>query len=1332
MNKKQYAVFSFLSIFLFTTVVLAQEPSYDPVAEWNGPHFHVINGTGQYELNNVDDPVIDIPFENPFAVAVWNDGSDYISYVVDSFNDRVQFFATNISALSEALDYAAVPGAGEFGGDDIYFTNGGIVPGSEVITIDGVVYTRVNSLAGYSAGDEVYTITYSGVPLTGGYAVLPAGTGLTAANVVQVEYAYSSVPATAGTGDIDYLLASAAIGGATIGDPFGITEIIPNTASHPSSFENIVAIAINDNSLGGTVQDIYLLDAGDATEKLMTYQAANDATTFEWVSTYDGPLSNPLDVDFEESSVNVLESPVITDFTGAGNPPSLAAVDVTNNCLVTNHTYQIDVVTPTAAGSGDLVGGVISFTDNTTGKIIGYYTFAAGGPPYTITDIPGLSLSITCTGGNEDLIAADLASFTTTGGTSAAINDFIFICDSGNDRIKVIKGGDNGEPATNGTNSDFFAGTSRQDEYWLSDGTTPSQTFISASRAEEGTFTLYTGDYTAAQATWTEWTRVDNFFSSTPSSNHYTYDYDSQIITLGDGVFGAIPALGDYVITVYDESIDVLDYGMTGSGTGNFDMPSGIVARYNASHGWFDVYVADTDNNRIVKLKFYPGTLSNQGSATMQWVTSWNYGSSTSDLLDSPTDLAIIEDNQATGTDQKVYLFVCDTGNDRIVVYRDAEAEDNGGGGSDSPTFSNVIGGTGTSMGQFTNPRGVSVVANVDNIDVYVTDNTRGWVTKFEEGTTPTIDIDYSNLATSGYPPNASYNFEAVGSAFATNAPDGAYIIFYYSAQEDDPSPTLCSSTQVSPDDNTFGWTFSASPGGIPADGTYYLYAWLYNTSGIKIAEDNSASTETLIIDSELSQGLSIFDPLDDDRYLYLQNGAERTINFTIDYPDSIVAANFAGTFTPSLMEILSIEIGPAWQSLQQSQTIFVSSYNNTLGRFEINTSVLGSNTGLFQSGNHVVAAATIRAKTTAINTAIRVKNDSLVIATGGITDINGEQVSSIDLRSLYLRAAYLGDISGDTTGSAGSVPNLVPLPDGKIGFNDLVAFTMGWNGVNGQRDPISDLGPVSGTVPNLIALPDGKWNVYDLVAFTQMFNWYMGQGFASFAQDGMLGGQIPAVIDPDMSINNGEITLSLKANGITDLMSAHLTIKFAESELTLSEVEEGEFLAGNSQTFFEDIHNPGEVQIFQSRLDGSEPSVSGTGVLAELRFSTESDEIPVFNIRFDFRDKDGKVIESGSFNYNGQEIPKSFKLGQNYPNPFNPETAINFELPIAAKVTINVYNIKGERVAVVLNEWMGAGQHTIVWNGKDSRNEIVSSGIYFYEMQTEKFKSVKKMIMLK
>lgn len=91
---------------------------------------------------------------------------------------------------------------------------------------------------------------------------------------------------------------------------------------------------------------------------------------------------------------------------------------------------------------------------------------------------------------------------------------------------------------------------------------------------------------------------------------------------------------------------------------------------------------------------------------------------------------------------------------------------------------------------------------------------------------------------------------------------------------------------------------------------------------------------------------------------------------------------------------------------------------------------------------------------------------------------------------------------------------------------------------------------------------------------------------------------------------------------------------------------------------------------------------------------------------------------------------PKTFALGQNFPNPFNPETTIDFQVPRAAFVRIRILNILGQNIKTLVSQNFEPGHYHFSWNGKNDSGQKVGSGIYFYLMESENFRDLKKMIL--
>jgi hypothetical protein len=89
--------------------------------------------------------------------------------------------------------------------------------------------------------------------------------------------------------------------------------------------------------------------------------------------------------------------------------------------------------------------------------------------------------------------------------------------------------------------------------------------------------------------------------------------------------------------------------------------------------------------------------------------------------------------------------------------------------------------------------------------------------------------------------------------------------------------------------------------------------------------------------------------------------------------------------------------------------------------------------------------------------------------------------------------------------------------------------------------------------------------------------------------------------------------------------------------------------------------------------------------------------------------------------------LPKEFALAQNYPNPFNPTTVINYQLPVAGNVSLKVYDVLGKEVMTLVNGRQEAGDYNVSLNAAS-----LSSGVYFYRLQSGNFVQTKKMMLVK
>jgi len=206
-------------------------------------------------------------------------------------------------------------------------------------------------------------------------------------------------------------------------------------------------------------------------------------------------------------------------------------------------------------------------------------------------------------------------------------------------------------------------------------------------------------------------------------------------------------------------------------------------------------------------------------------------------------------------------------------------------------------------------------------------------------------------------------------------------------------------------------------------------------------------------------------------------------------------------------------------------------------------------------------------------------------------------------------------------------------------------------------------------------------------------------------------------------------------------------------------------------EVYFRDDYNPNSITISYSDIEGGEAGiVTNNGTVNWLEGNIDEDplfvgtgdhpfmlqdlspcvnagipdttglNLPEFDLAGNPRVYGGR-IDMGAYENqnvvgaNENLIPLITKLNQNYPNPFNPSTTINYSLKENSKVSLIIYNIKGQKVKQLVSNSAGqlsAGQHSVIWYGKDDNGKSVSSGIYFFKLKTANFEKTRKMILMK
>ena len=201
--------------------------------------------------------------------------------------------------------------------------------------------------------------------------------------------------------------------------------------------------------------------------------------------------------------------------------------------------------------------------------------------------------------------------------------------------------------------------------------------------------------------------------------------------------------------------------------------------------------------------------------------------------------------------------------------------------------------------------------------------------------------------------------------------------------------------------------------------------------------------------------------------------------------------------------------------------------------------------------------------------------------------------------------------------------------------------------------------------------------------------------------------------------------------------------LKIVSFELTYSNTDDvdfiahqiGPFLTGGQATVMADDPN-GKVSAAVYRTSGGE---TGFGVILSLKFNAEMNHTVDFN--FDgvmANNSTGDVITTSPSGKTvttlvdgfSNERPREFVLFPNTPNPFNQRTAIRYHLPKANRVIVGIYNLKGQEIVRLVDENKRAGIHEVVWDGRNSQDQLQPSGLYICQIVAGNFKQSRKLIL--
>ncbi|MEJ2613722.1 MAG: T9SS type A sorting domain-containing protein [Ignavibacteriaceae bacterium] len=321
--------------------------------------------------------------------------------------------------------------------------------------------------------------------------------------------------------------------------------------------------------------------------------------------------------------------------------------------------------------------------------------------------------------------------------------------------------------------------------------------------------------------------------------------------------------------------------------------------------------------------------------------------------------------------------------------------------------------------------------------------------------------------------------------------------------------------------------------------------------------------------------------------------------------------------------------------------------------------------------------------------------------------------------------------------------------PDLAIDNVQFVDRAHGW----GQFVFDPDLGPAAGQ-------PNNEWIWVPIVADSVELSGNGGGSFGDPANDlftfeagsqhtiGVVKGGWGEVrfAEIDLVVHGGTDTIKLKAPD-------------AETDLVIPGAEGVKWVAsgfkyvnmGSNGGVTVDLNSPNDqnyrLNLFYQNTSGTQAiqiQEGGSALLsADLNGNTDGSGLSYLTDKFQLTGGDHQfTISGGNFNLDYVQLikdsvvagvlnrniqPNSYSLSQNYPNPFNPTTNINFSIAKASNVKLIIYNILGQKVATLINNYMSAGTYTYQFNASN-----LASGVYIYSLDAGSYKMNKKMVLLK
>ena len=308
--------------------------------------------------------------------------------------------------------------------------------------------------------------------------------------------------------------------------------------------------------------------------------------------------------------------------------------------------------------------------------------------------------------------------------------------------------------------------------------------------------------------------------------------------------------------------------------------------------------------------------------------------------------------------------------------------------------------------------------------------------------------------------------------------------------------------------------------------------------------------------------------------------------------------------------------------------------------------------------------------------------------------NVYGQDLVGLNSATISSSFYYFGSLLGDSNN------------DWVIDFEDYAYFISNYPGI--------DIAPVTGSAPYFFPNFDGVSDANDLAMFESMWNWSIAENGRTVPNYTLQG------TPPYLRILNGQLIVRFPIEASTSqFYFEYDTEKYAIDYLS-SNLNNNIILSANDR-------EDGIIQVEAADY------TSERSTPIELAFSFENltDTYELMRVSYSSYDKSNQVISEG---YNLiQTAPSTYRLSQSYPNPFTSGgTTIEFDMPVTERISMIIMDIRGRVVRTLINKEERFGYQSVAWDAKNDDGDKVSSGVYFYQIRSDNFNAVGKLVFVK